>query len=221
MDRHSAAAAILDRLRTLGSEHNRQGMARFGINVERACGVSMAVLRPLAREHRRDHALAIALWDTQAHEARILACMVEDPRQAGPEQLGRWVEDLDSWDVTDQFCNKLVVKTPYAWELAVAWAAREAEFVRRAGFSLMAQLAVHDKAAPDAAFLPFLEFVVAYATDGRNFVKKAVNWALRQIGKRNAVLRGRAVATARRLLELDSKTARWVARDALRELEGT
>lgn len=220
MDRRSEAAAILDRLRALGSERNRQGMARFGINVERACGVSMAVLRPLAREHRRDHALAAALWDTQVHEARILACMVANPRQAGPTQLGHWVEDLDSWDVTDQFCNKLVVKTPYAWELAVAWAAREEEFVRRAGFSLMAQLAVHDKAAPDAAFLPVLDSVEAYATDGRNFVKKAVNWALRQTGKRNAVLRGQAVATARRLLELDSKAARWVARDALRELEG-
>jgi 3-methyladenine DNA glycosylase AlkD len=218
MDQLATASGLLDRIRELGDERNRQGMARFGINVERACGVSMAVLRPMAREHRRDHALALALWDTGVHEARIMACLVEDPKQAGLEQLGRWVADLDSWDVTDQFCNKLVVKTPHAWALAVEWAARQEEFVRRAGFSLMAQLAVHDRKAPDEAFAALLGLVAAHADDERNFVKKAVNWALRQIGKRNDGLRGEAVETARRLLEKDSKAARWVARDALREL---
>lgn len=210
---------ILSLLRALGSERNRQGMARFGITVDRAFGVSIAALRPIARQHRRDHALAQALWDAEAHEARLLACMVEDPGQAGIEQLERWVKDLDSWDVTDQFCNKLVVKTPHAWELAASWAERPRQYVRRAGFSLMAQLAVHDKAAPDAAFLPLLELVSAHARDERNFVKKAVNWALRQIGKRSGALRAEAMATADRLLALDSKAARWIARDALRELE--
>jgi len=221
MDHRSVAAAIIDVIRARGSAHNRQGMARFGINVERALGVSIAQLRPLAREHRREHALALALWDTEVHEARLLACMVDDPKQATVQQLEAWALELDSWDVTDQLCNKLVVKTPHAWGLAVTWAARAEEFVRRAGFSLMAQLAVHDKAAPDAAFLPLLGLVEMHAGDERNFVKKAVNWALRQIGKRNAGLRAEALAVARRILTQDSKAARWIARDALRELEKT
>ncbi|MBI4804337.1 MAG: DNA alkylation repair protein [Desulfovibrio sp.] len=212
------AGEILDTLKALGSEKNRQGMARFGINVANACGVSMASLRPLAREYRRDHTLAEELWETGVHEARILACLIEDPGRASLEQLARWVQDLDSWDITDQFCNKLVVKTPYAWLLASDWALRPEEFVRRAGFSLMAQLAVHDKAAQDKEFLPLLELIEATAYDERNFVKKAVNWALRQIGKRNQNLRLKAVASAKRLLLLDSKSARWIARDALREL---
>ncbi len=213
------AGEVLDRLRELGSEHNRQGMARFGINTARALGVSMASMRPLARELRREHGLAQTLWDTQVHEARILACLIDDPKQIGREQLERWVEDLDSWDLTDQFCNKLVVKTPFAWELAVGWAAREEEFVRRAGYSLMAQLAVHHKASPDGDFLPLLELIERAADDERNFVKKAVNWALRQIGKRSPALRVAAVDTARRLVKRESKSARWIARDALRELD--
>ncbi|KAF0233226.1 MAG: hypothetical protein FD177_1857 [Desulfovibrionaceae bacterium] len=210
---------ILDKLRELGSEHNRKGMARFGINTARALGVGMAAMRPLARELKREHELAQALWDTQVHEARILACLIDDPKQATRAQLERWVVDLDSWDLTDQFCNKLVVKRPFAWELAVNWAAREEEFVRRAGFSLMAQLAVHHKAAPDEDFLPLLELVEGASEDERNFVKKAVNWALRQIGKRSPALRVAAVDTARRLVVRPSKSARWIARDALRELD--
>ncbi|WP_027190479.1 DNA alkylation repair protein [Fundidesulfovibrio putealis] len=213
------AGEVLERLRELGSEHNRQGMARFGINTARALGVSMASMRPLAREFGREHELAQTLWDTKVHEARILACLIDDPKKAGRDQLERWVEDLDSWDLTDQFCNKLAVKTPLAWELAVSWAAREEEFVRRAGYSLMAQLAVHHKAAPDRDFLPLLELVEGAADDERNFVKKAVNWALRQIGKRSPALRVAAVETARRLVKRESKSARWIARDALRELD--
>lgn len=197
-------------------------MARFGINTARALGVSMAAMRPLARELRRGHELAHelaqSLWDSQVHEARILACLIDDPKQAERAQLERWVGDLDSWDLTDQFCNKLAVRTPSAWELAARWAGREEEFVRRAGFSLMAQLAVHHKAVPDEAFLPLLELVEGAAGDERNFVKKAVNWALRQIGKRSPELRRAAVDAARRLVLMESKSARWIARDALREL---
>lgn len=215
----ASAETVLDRIALHGSEHNRQGMARFGINIERALGVSMATLRPMARELGRNLDLALALWDTGVHEARILACLTAEPSRITPDQLDSWVADLDSWDLTDQFCNKLVVKTPHAWELAASWAERPRQYVRRAGFSLMAQLAVHDKAAPDAAFLPLLELVSAHARDERNFVKKAVNWALRQIGKRSGALRAEAMATADRLLALDSKAARWIARDALRELE--
>jgi len=205
-------------IRGQGSARNREGMARFGINTARAAGVGMAVLRPLARAHRGDHPLALALWGTELHEARILACLVEDPLQAGPEQLDAWAADLDSWDLADQFCNKLVVRSPLAWALAPAWADREEEFARRAGFSLMAQLAVHHKRVPDADFLPFFGLVAAHAGDGRNFVKKAVNWALRQMGKRSPMLRAHALETARALLERRDPSARWIARDALREL---
>ncbi len=215
-----AARDVLDRLAALGSERNRQGMARYGINTARALGVSMAVMRPMAREIGRNHGLALELWDSAVHEARILACLVDDPKLATRDRLDRQAADLDSWDLTDQFCNKLVVKTSMAWELAPAWAVRPEAFVRRAGFSLAAQLAVHDKKAPDDNFSLLLELVRQAATDERNFVKKAVNWALRQIGKRNAVLRGRAVALATELASMESKAARWIGKDALRELQG-
>lgn len=215
----ASAETVLDRIALHGSEHNRQGMARFGINIERALGVSMATLRPMARELGRNLDLALALWDTGVHEARILACLTAEPSRITPDQLDSWVADLDSWDLTDQFCNKLVVKAPSAWELVPAWAERPEEFVRRAGFSLAAQLTVHHKKAPDEAFLPLLDLIAKAATDERNFVKKAVNWALRQIGKRSPILRLHAMETAKRLLTFDSKDARWIARDALRELE--
>lgn len=219
-DSHAQAARALGRLEAMGSEHDRAGMARFGINTARALGVSMASMRPLAREIGRDSGVARALWDTGVHEARILACLVFNPREATREELSAMVLELDSWDLTDQFCNKLAVKTPFAWELAAVWAAHPGEFARRAGYSLMAQLAVHAKDAPDADFAPLLELVREAARDERNFVKKAVNWALRQIGKRSPGLRERAIATARELLGLEGKAARWIARDALRELEG-
>ena len=162
--------------------------------------------------------MALELWDSGLHEARILACMIADPVLAGPELLEAWVQALDSWDVCDQFCNKLVVKTLHAWSLAAQWVDRPEIFVRRAGFSLMAQLAVHDRKATDAAFAPCFVSIARHAGDERNFVKKAVNWTLRQIGKRNPELRAQAVALAEELLKLDSRAARWTARDALREL---
>ncbi|WP_243311475.1 DNA alkylation repair protein [Fundidesulfovibrio agrisoli] len=211
------AADILARLRPLGSERNRQGMARFGINTARALGVGMVPLRAMARETGRDHALALALWETGVHEARILACMTADPARADKALLDAWAADCDSWDVTDQFCNKLAVKCAPAWELADSWSLREEEFVRRAGFSLMAQLAVHDRTAADEAFEPCLERIVLMSGDGRNFVKKAVNWALRQIGKRSQGLRLRAEAVAGELAGSASQSARWIGRDALRE----
>lgn len=213
------APLILETLRAQGSEHNRQGMARYGINTGRALGVSIAAMRPLARQLRRRHGLALELWKTGVHEARILACLIADPAKTSVGQLETWVQDLDSWDLTDQFCNKLAVRTPFAWELAERWAGQPGEFIRRAGFSLMAQLAVHDASAPDQRFIALLEHVRNHAQDGRNFVKKAVNWTLRQIGKRNPVLRGHAVDCALRLLAGQSKAARWIARDALRELQ--
>ncbi|WP_243438702.1 DNA alkylation repair protein [Fundidesulfovibrio soli] len=211
------AADILARLEPLGSERNRQGMARFGINTARALGVGMVPLRAIARETGRDHALALALWETGVHEARILACMTAEPARTDRPLLDAWAAECDSWDLTDQLCNKLAVKCALAWELADAWSLREEEFVRRAGFSLMAQLAVHDRTAADDAFEPCLERILLMSDDERNFVKKAVNWALRQIGKRSPGLRLRAEAVAVALAGSASRSARWIGRDALRE----
>ncbi|MDQ7833363.1 MAG: DNA alkylation repair protein [Desulfovibrionaceae bacterium] len=213
------AGDIAARIRAAGSEHNRQGMARYGINVAQAAGVSVAFVRGIRKETGQDHELALALWDTGLHEVRLLACLTADPVQVDDALLEKWVADLDSWDICDMFTNNLVRKTPLAHDKAREWAGRPEEFVRRAGFSLMASLAVHDKKASDERFLGYLGLVEAAACDGRNFVKKAVNWALRGIGKRNESLRLAALETARRILDQDTPQARWIARDAIRELE--
>ncbi|MBI3945290.1 MAG: DNA alkylation repair protein [Armatimonadetes bacterium] len=210
----------LDRLRALANPANVAGMARFGINSHHTLGIPIPALRKLAREAGRDHALADALWESGVHEARILAALVDDPALVTEEQMERWVAGFDSWDVCDQVCSNLLDRTPFAYRKAAEWSARPEEFVKRAGFALMAALAVHDKAAPDAAFLAFLPLIERETGDDRNFVKKAVNWALRQIGKRNGGLRGAAIETARRVRGQGSRSARWIASDALRELEG-
>jgi 3-methyladenine DNA glycosylase AlkD len=196
-----------------------QGMARFGISSTQTLGVSIPTLRRIAKDIGMDHPLALELWRSGIHEARILASMIADPGIVSPEQMEEWVKDFDSWDVCDQVCGNLFDKTPYAYHKATEWPHREQEFVRRAGFVLMAELAVHDKQAPDEAFLPFFPLIKQYAIDERNFVKKAVNWALRQIGKRNSQLRAAAVEWALTIKQLDSRAARWIANDALRELQ--
>jgi len=213
------AGDIAARIRAAGSEHNRQGMARYGINAAHAAGVSVAFVRGIRKETGQDHELALCLWDTGLHEARLLACLTADPGRTDDALLERWVADLDSWDICDMFTNNLVRKTPLAHAKAREWAGRSEEFVRRAGFSLMASLAVHDKKASDDRFVEYLGFVEAAACDGRNFVKKAVNWALRGIGKRSEPLRLAALETARRIVLQDTPQARWIARDAIRELE--
>ncbi|HMP74690.1 MAG TPA: DNA alkylation repair protein [Kiritimatiellia bacterium] len=211
-------ASILNDLRRLAQPSNLAGMARFGIDTSSALGVPIPALRRLARAHRRDHALALALWATGVHEARILASLVDDPAKVTASQMDAWVREIDSWDICDQVCNNLFNRTPHAWSKAVQWSRRQPEFVRRAGYVLMATLAVHDKQATDADFEPCFDAIRRGAADDRNFVKKAVNWALRQIGKRNSALRSRAIAVARDLEALDAPAARWIARDALREL---
>ncbi len=224
-------AKLLDELRAMGSEHDRAGMARYGINVEDAFGVSVHELRRIAKRLGTDHRLALALWETGNHEARLLACFVDDPAAVTEAQLEGWVAALDSWDVCDQATTSLFDRTPHAWRKAVEWAGRDAEWVKRAGFSLMAGLAVHDREAGDAAFLGLLPLVERGAFDERNFVKKAVNWALRNIGKRNPALHAAAVACGERIRatanrraggerggEPAVRAARWVAADALREL---
>ncbi len=211
--------AILGQLSALGCERNRAGMVRYGIRADKAYGVSMPALRALGRELGRDHALALDLWASGVHEARVLASLVDEPDRVTPAQMDAWVRDLDSWDVCDQCCLNLFRRTPHAWARAHAWSRGRAEFVKRAGFSLFAVLAVHDKAAPDGRFHQVFAAVEREAVDDRNFVRKAVNWALRQAGKRNPALRRSAIACARRLRTLDSRSARWIAADALRELE--
>lgn len=212
------AADLLVRLEGLGSERNRAGMARFGINVVRAYGVSVSSLRPLAREIGRDADLARALWASGVHEARILACFLHDPTAVARAELSAMVWDIDSWDLCDQFTNNLARRTAGARDTARDWLGADAPFVKRAGLSLLASLAVHDKASPDAVFEADLAAVAAVAADDRQPVRKAVSWALRQIGKRGEPLRLSAVATAERLLAGGAKAAAWAARDARREL---
>lgn len=194
-------------------------MARFGINAERALGVSIPDIRRLAKELGRDHSLALALWRTEVHEAGILASLVAEPERVTERLMDSWIRGVDSWDVCDQVCGNLFDRTPLARTKSIEWAGREQEFVKRAGFALMAWRAVHDRAAPDRDFLELLPVIEREADDPRNFVKKAVSWALRQIGKRNRALHRRAMTVARRLSRRsDSAPARWVGNDALREL---
>ncbi|RJQ56032.1 MAG: DNA alkylation repair protein [Actinobacteria bacterium] len=193
-------------------------MARFGINPENTLGISIPTLRKMAKSMGKDHRLALRLWHSEIHEARILAAFIDEPGEVTEEQMDEWVAAFDSWDVCDQVCANLFDRTPFAYEKALEWSARSGEFEKRAGFALMAALAWHDKQAPDEKFLPFLPVIEREAADERNFVKKAVNWALRQIGKRNEVLNRAAIATAERIGRQQSKAARWTASDALREL---
>jgi len=211
---------VLERLRSLGDPKNVEGMARYGIRTKKAFGVSAPQLRQIAKELGQDHHLAGLLWRTGVHDARILAALIDDPKQVTTEQMDRWAQDFDTWAVCDSACGCLFDKTPYAWDKATEWIDRPEEYVKRAGFVLMATLAVHDKKAPNERFEAFLSLIETHATDDRNFVKKAVNWALRQIGKRNRHLNTLAIQAGERIRQIDSKAARWIAADALRELAG-
>jgi 3-methyladenine DNA glycosylase AlkD len=224
-------AALLAKLEEMGSERDRAGMARYGINVASAFGVSVYELRKVAKGLGTDHALALSLWATGNHEARLLACFVDDPEAVTVEQAEAWARDFDSWDVCDQACTSLFDRTRHGWTLAVEWAGRDEEWVKRAGFALMAGLASHDGAATDRSFTKLLQLVERGAWDERNFVKKAVSWALRNIGKRDRALNVAAVACAERIRaaadaraggsrggDASARSARWVATDAIREL---
>jgi 3-methyladenine DNA glycosylase AlkD len=205
-------------LRKRAKSENLKGMARYGISSVNTLGVSMPDIRGLAKEIGKDQGLAIELWDSGIHEARILAGLIAIPGKMSMEDMERWAMDFDSWDVCDQVVSSLFDKTPHAFDLALLWVRREEEYVKRAGFVMMAALAVHDKQALDGKFLKFLPLIYEGSTDDRNFVKKAVNWALRQIGKRNMALNKAAISTAVDIGKIDSRSARWVASDALREL---
>ena len=209
---------IIDTLRELANPANVAGMARYSISPVGTLGVPMPILRKMAKEIGRRHDLADELWRSAIHEARILAALIDDPGEVTDDQMERWVLDIDSWDVCDQLCSNLFSRTALAREKATAWTNRPETFVKRSGFVLMACLAVHDKKADDAIFTEFLHLIVREAGDDRNFVKKAVNWALRHIGKRNPALNRLSIETARDMQKMDAKSARWIAADTLREL---
>jgi 3-methyladenine DNA glycosylase AlkD len=210
---------VLDKLQSKAQPEQLKGMAKYGMTVEQRLGVSVPDMRKLAKEIGRDHELALGLWRTGIAEARILAAMIDDPDKLTEEQMEDWVEGINSWDVCDQVCMNLFEKNQLAWKKIVDWSEREEEFVKRTAFSLIACLAWHDKKASDEKFIDLFPVIIRGATDERNFVKKAVNWALRNIGKRNINLNRAAINVANEIRQLDSKAARWVASDAIRELE--
>jgi 3-methyladenine DNA glycosylase AlkD len=214
----AATKRVVEELRAAADASRKPGMARVGVRVDRALGVSIPDCRRMARGNQRDHALALELWRTRIHEAQILASMVDDPEQVTDEQMEGWVGDFDSWDVCDQVCGNLFGLTPSAFDKALAWTERPEEFVKRAGFALIAERAVRDHEHGDDFWIGWLPVIRNGAQDDRNYVRKAVNWSLRQIGKRNLVLNAAAIAEAERLSQEESRSARWIARDALREL---
>lgn len=209
---------ILKKLKSFSNPKNVAGMARFGINPKKTLGVSIPVLRKMAKKIGKDHQLALELWDSGIHEAKILAGFIDEPEKVTEKQMEKWVADFDSWDVCDQVCSSLFDKTPFVWKKLEELTKRKEEFIKRTGFTLMACLAVHDKKAKDKDFIKLLPIIKREATDERNFVRKAVNWALRQIGKRNKNLNREAIKLAQEILKIENKTAKWIASDTIREL---
>ena len=213
-----ATGETIDELHALADPTRLPGMTRVGINTQRAIGVSIPHLRKLGRRLGPDHDLALDLWDTGIHEARILASIVDDPAEVTLEQMEMWAADFDSWDLCDQVIGNLFDRTPFAMQAARAWTKRDEEFVKRAGFTLIATRAVHDRTSPDRSFAAWFPAIRRGAADDRNYVKKAVSWALRQIGKRNLALNEAAIVEAETLAASAVTCTRWVGRDALREL---
>lgn len=210
---------VLKKLKAKARPDQLEGMARYGMVAERRLGVSVPDMRKIAKEVGKDHELAIDLWKTGIAEARIVSAMIDEPEKVTEDQMEDWVKDISSWDICDQVCMNLFEKTPLVWKKILDWSEREEEFVKRAAFALIACLAWHDKEAEDEEFTRWFPVIKHGATDDRNFVKKAVNWALRNIGKRNLRLNKASIKTAREIQQIDSKAARWIASNAIRELE--
>jgi 3-methyladenine DNA glycosylase AlkD len=210
--------AVLRELAGLADPNVREKMEYFGVHVPKAHGISAPALHKLAKHIGKDHKLAQALWVSGVHEARILAALIGEPEKVTEAEMERWVRDFDSWDVVDTACCYLFAHTKPAWKKATEWSRRSEEFEKRASFSLVAYLSYKDETAPDQRFVSFLDMIEREARDERNFVRKAVNWALRNIGKRNVRLNGEAIRAAERISRQDSRSARWIAADALREL---
>jgi len=218
MSELNSAEKIISLLKKNRNEKNIEGMVRFGINPESALGITIVFQRKLAKQIGQNHKIAIELWDSGIHEARILATMIDEPDKVTKSQMEKYVNDFNSWDLCDQCCNNLFWKTSYAIEKSFKWIDNEKEFVRRAGFTMICVLAVHNKQMTNADFLKYFPLIEKYSIDERNFVKKAVNWALRQIGKRNLQLNKEAIKLCKNLISSESKSARWIGKDALREL---
>lgn len=210
---------IIAQLKNKSSQRNIAGMAKFGITTKKAFGVSVSELRKMAKEIGKNHQLALKLWDTGYHEAKILASLIDQVEEVDEKQMDKWVGDFDSWDICDTVCGSLFDKTSFAYKKALKYTFDKREFVKRAGFVIFTWLVVHDKKTGDKIFADFLDIIEREAKDERNFVKKAVNWSLRQIGKRNGNLRKLAIKKAKQIEKQESQSARWIAKDALRELE--
>lgn len=213
------AKSILEKLKSISNPSSLEGMARYGINTDKAFGVSIPNLRNLAKQVGKNHDLALELWELDYHETKFLASMIDDPKIVTEKQMENWVKDFNSWDICDQTCNNLFGKIPISFNKSFDWCKRDEEFVKRAGYVLMAVLAVHDKKRENKDFELFLNQIYMGANDDRLYVKKAVNWALRQIGKRNLFLHKKAIECALNIQKINSKSAKWIAADALRELQ--
>jgi len=209
---------IISKLKSMSNPKSVEGMARYGINTKNNLGISIYKLRPLAKKIGKNHELSLKLWNSGIHDARLLAVFVEDSKLVTEEQMDLWSKDFDSWDVCDQACTSLFDLTPHAWKKVYEWSECNEEFVKRAAFSIIAGLAVHDKKADDKKFEELFTIIKRESTDERNYVKKAVNWALRNIGKRNLNLNKKAINAAKEIKKIDSKSAKWIANDAIREL---
>ena len=212
-------AEIIKKLESMHNQKNIEGMKRFGINGINMLGVSNTDLRAIAKVIGKNHKLALKLWDSGIHEARILACLTDEPEKVTKKQMDGWAADFDNWGLCDSCCMHLFDRTPYAYEKIKKWSKSNKEFVKRAAFAIMASLAVHDKEADDSFFIELLPIIKRESTDERNFVKKAVNWALRQIGKRNKNLNKHAILASEEIRDIDSIAARWIANDAINELK--
>lgn len=210
---------IIELIKANGNAENLEGMQRYGIRFDEAYGCNIPFLRKLAKQFKRDHTLARELWATGIHEAQIMSFLIDDPKEVTELQMEKWVRNLKSWDICDGLCSNLFRKTEWAYSKAKEWSVRNEEFVKRAGFVMMAVLAVHDKSAENKSFIEFLDLIEKESRDERNFVKKAVNWAVRQIGKRNLLLHKKAIVYAKRIEKQHSRSAKWIARDALKEFQ--
>jgi len=217
--RSPSVSELLAALERKGTKANREGMARYAIVAPKIFGVSVAEIRKIAKGIGRDHALALTLWDTGWYEAKMLACFVADPQVMTPGEMDRWTKDFDNWAVCDTACFHLFDRSPHAWRKVDQWARRKGEFVRRAGFALLASLALHDKKGSDDNYRKRLGLIEEFASDDRNFVKKAVSWALHGIGCRSADLHEAALALGRKLAASKDSAERWVGRDAVRKLD--
>jgi 3-methyladenine DNA glycosylase AlkD len=209
---------VMEKLTAQADPDQLDGMSRFGITTEKRLGVTVPQMRVIAKQTGKDHQLALALWETGIAEAMIVAAMVDVPAEVTEAQMEAWVAGFNSWDVCDQVCMNLFEKTPLAWDKIRDWSQREEEYVKRAAYALIACLAWHDKGASDENFIALFPLIKSGASDDRNYVKKAVSWALRNIGKRNSTLNAVALQTAQDLKEINIKPARWIGSDALRDL---